>query len=101
MGWIRVADPGALAPGQCMSLYAEGKDLALYNVDGEYFCTDNSCPHRDGPLGEGDLEDGIVTCPWHAWQFDVRTGEALYNAGSCVRTYAVQLRDDGVYADLP
>jgi nitrite reductase (NADH) small subunit len=66
-----------LAPGTAKLVAVDGKDIALFNVDGTFYALDNECPHRGGPLGEGDLEGCIVTCPWHAWQYDVRTGESI------------------------
>jgi nitrite reductase (NADH) small subunit len=48
--------------------------LALFHVAGDFFVLDGVCPHQGGPLGKGSLCDHIVTCPWHGWQFDVRTG---------------------------
>jgi nitrite reductase (NADH) small subunit/3-phenylpropionate/trans-cinnamate dioxygenase ferredoxin subunit len=66
-----------VAPGTAKLVAVDGKDVALFNVDGTFYALDNECPHRGGPLGEGDLEGCIVTCPWHAWQYDVRTGESI------------------------
>ena len=66
-----------VAPGTGKLVTVEGKEIALFNVDGTFYALDNECPHRGGPLGEGDLEGCIVTCPWHAWQYDVRTGESI------------------------
>jgi len=66
-----------VAPGTAKLVAVDGKEIALFNVGGTFYALDNECPHRGGPLGEGDLEDCIVTCPWHAWQYDVRTGESI------------------------
>ena len=66
-----------LAPGSGKSLTIGGKDVAVFNVDGSFYAIDNTCPHRGGPLGEGELEGCAVTCPWHAWTFDLKTGESL------------------------
>jgi len=66
-----------VAPGTGKLVAVDGKEIALFNVDGTFYALDNECPHRGGPLGEGDLEGCIVTCPWHAWQYDVRTGESI------------------------
>ena len=66
-----------VAPGAAKLVAVDGKEIALFNVDGTFYALDNECPHRGGPLGEGDLEGCIVTCPWHAWQYDVRSGESI------------------------
>src|SRR5262249_25707073 len=66
-----------VAPGTAKLVAVDSKEIALFNVDGTFYALDNQCPHRGGPLGEGDLEGCIVTCPWHAWPYDVRTGESI------------------------
>ena len=49
-------------------------DVAIFDVAGELHAYENVCPHQGGPIGEGSIEDATVTCPWHAWCFDLRTG---------------------------
>jgi nitrite reductase/ring-hydroxylating ferredoxin subunit len=66
-----------VAPGSGKALSVGGKELAVFNVDGVFYAIDNTCPHRGGPLGEGELEGCAVTCPWHAWTFDLKSGESL------------------------
>jgi nitrite reductase/ring-hydroxylating ferredoxin subunit len=66
-----------IAPGTGKQLTVGGKDLAVFNVDGTFYALDNTCPHRGGPLAEGELEGCAVTCPWHAWTFDLKTGASL------------------------
>jgi NAD(P)H-dependent nitrite reductase small subunit len=100
MGFVKVAEASDLAPGSGMVVEAGNRELALFNVDGAFYCLDNLCPHRDGPLGEGDLEDDLVMCPWHAWQINVRTGEVLYNSQICVRTYPCKVEDGAVFVEV-
>ena len=67
-----------LAVGNCKTIeLPEGRELALYNVNGEFYATENFCPHKGAPLAAGTLCDHTIECDWHAWQFDVRTGECL------------------------
>ena len=54
-----------------------GRELALFNVNGEFYATGNFCPHKGAPLAEGMLCEHVIECEWHGWQFDVRTGECL------------------------
>ncbi|MBI2845140.1 MAG: Rieske 2Fe-2S domain-containing protein, partial [Chloroflexi bacterium] len=54
-----------------------GKDIALFNVNGQFFAIDDVCAHAGGPLSEGTLEGTTVTCPWHGSQYDVRSGQVL------------------------
>lgn len=100
MTFVKVADEADVLPGQSRIVEADGKELALFNVEGAFYCIDNECPHRYGPLGEGDLEDDVVTCPWHAWQVNVRTGEVLYTPGSCVETYPCKVEDGAVLVNI-
>lgn len=74
---LKTAD---LPAGQCRTVTANNVELALYNVDGKFYALRNECPHAGGPLGEGDLQGSTVTCPWHAWSFDVCTGKSVGKA---------------------
>jgi nitrite reductase/ring-hydroxylating ferredoxin subunit len=79
----------ALKPGTCARIALHnGDELAIYNVNGEYYATDNSCPHRGAPLSEGTICGDIVECALHGWQFDVRTGECL-TVSDRIKTYRV------------
>ena len=73
----------------------------LFNVDGVYHCIDNACPHRGGPLGEGDLEGRVVSCPWHAWRWDVTSGANTNNPAVRVAAYPVTVAEGGVFVELP
>lgn len=67
-----------LPAGTCKAVdLSEGRELALYNVHGEFYATDNFCPHKGAPLAEGNLCGHVIECDWHGWEFDVRNGECL------------------------
>jgi nitrite reductase (NADH) small subunit len=68
-----------------------GEEVALVRVDGQLHALQEACPHRGGPLSEGDLEGGLLHCPLHAWAFDVRTGSSPTHPGVRVRIYAVRI----------
>jgi nitrite reductase (NADH) small subunit len=97
----RVAGVDEIAQGQGRVIDVAGRTLALFNVDGTFYAIDNSCPHRGGPLGEGDVEDGIVLCPWHAWRWDVRTGRNANNPAVTVACYPVSVESGGVFVEVP
>jgi nitrite reductase/ring-hydroxylating ferredoxin subunit len=85
-----------LRPGTCTRTeLADGEELALYNVGGEFYATENSCPHHGAPLTEGILCGHIIECGWHGWQFDVRTGECL-TVTEKIRTYKVIAEEGGI-----
>jgi len=90
---ITVGRAETIPPGQCASVdLPNGLELALYNVDGEFYATSNFCPHRGAPLSEGRLCGHTIECALHGWQFDVRTGECL-TVTEPVESYAVIVED--------
>jgi nitrite reductase (NADH) small subunit len=72
-------------------------DVALVQVDGRLHAVQQACPHRGGPLSEGDQDGCLLYCPLHAWAFDVRTGASPTNPGACVRIYAVRVIGDEIH----
>jgi len=72
--WIRICSISDCPSGEAREFVVEQRMVALYHVDDEFFALDGICPHQGGPLGRGRLEGCVVTCPWHGWQFDVKTG---------------------------
>ena len=77
-----------------------GQEIAVFLVDGEVKAYDGLCPHLQGPLGEGYIEDGCVECPFHAWRFDLRTGAGLANPALRLRAFDVRVDDGDVIVDL-
>ena len=74
--FVRVCAQSELPqPGNVAEVAAGGRTLCVANVGGKICVLDGICPHEGGPLGEGTLEGGRVVCPWHAYAFDVQTGE--------------------------
>lgn len=72
---IRLANTKDIPEGGSIVVkLSDGREIAIFNVDGHFFALDNACPHMGGPLGEGCLEGHRVVCPWHGWEFDVRSG---------------------------
>jgi len=88
-----VCATGDLRPGASIRVeLPDGDELAVYNVDGEFYATENFCPHKGAPLSDGALCGHIVECGWHGWQFDVRSGECL-TVRDTLRTYEVFVED--------
>ena len=94
--FVKVANLSELAPGSAKMVEVSGKEIALFNVGGTIYALDNTCLHQGGPLGEGTLEGEVVTCPWHMWQYNVRTGEMLRNKEIRVSPYAVKVEGNDV-----
>lgn len=94
--FVTVANISDLPPGTCRTVEAEGRWIALFNVGGRIYATDNTCPHAGGPLGEGILSGEVVSCPWHGWRYNVRTGARLDNPDFSIPCFQVQLLDGQV-----
>ncbi len=75
--FIKVATTNELAPGQAKKVEVNGKTIALFNLGGSYHAIDDTCTHRGGPLSEGQVQEDVVTCPWHGAKFKVTSGEVL------------------------
>lgn len=78
----------------------EGREIALFKVDGKIFALSHICPHQGGPLAEGGVEGGVVTCPWHGWQFDVRTGVCTFNDSIKQETFKVEEKGEDIYVEV-
>jgi len=96
----KVATVSDLPEGQSVVVEVEGRTLAVFNVSGSYYAIDNACPHRGGPLGEGDLDGTVVSCPWHAWRWDVSTGANVNNPAVRVACFPVRVEGDAIVVDL-
>lgn len=98
-----VARVGDIPTGEGRAYVVEGRSIAVFHVDGQYTAIDDACPHMGASLADGYLEEGAVTCPWHAWRFCVRDGTWLDNPKSsiCQRTYEVRVEGDEIQVTLP
>lgn len=98
--WVRIAKVEECPPGQAREYVAEGRIVALFNVDGQWHALDGVCPHQGGPLGQGTLEGCIVTCPWHGWQFDVRSGQHQLSSNIRQPRFEARVEDGWILVDL-
>jgi nitrite reductase/ring-hydroxylating ferredoxin subunit len=76
------------------------KTIAVYHTAAGFFATDNTCPHRGGPLAEGDLMGNEIVCPWHLWGFDIATGVCNGNADIAIPTHEVQVDGERILVKL-
>jgi nitrite reductase (NADH) small subunit len=100
MAFVRAASKADIQAGTICDVQVGETSVALANVAGKFCAISSICPHQGGPLGEGELEGQIVTCPWHNWQFDVTTGKVAQTTNIGVQTYPVEVRGDDVYIDV-
>ena len=99
MAFLRAAKKDEIPAGTIREFQVNGTTLALANVAGKFYAINNTCLHRGGPLGQGELEDNVVTCPWHGWQYDVTSGKVTMNPSVGVRCYAVEVRGEDIFVD--
>jgi nitrite reductase (NADH) small subunit len=93
---VTVARVEDAPPGTARVVKAGDRELALFNVDGEFYATQGQCLHLKGPLGDGEFEGSVITCPWHGWQYDVRTGENEFDRALQMETFEVVVEDGEV-----
>ncbi len=98
--FVTVARADELSPGECRVVIVENIEVALINREGSFFAVDNVCPHQGGPLGEGDVEGDAVVCPWHAWKFNLSTGQKTNNPELKVTIYPVRVENGEVKVSL-
>jgi nitrite reductase/ring-hydroxylating ferredoxin subunit len=91
--FVKLATLDELPPGSSKEVEHAGRIYALFNVGGVISAIDGICPHQGGPLAEGLVEETVVTCPWHGWQFDVRTGKTP--VGSRVKQAVYEVKVEG------
>ena len=89
-----------ISAGSCKTITVGEREIVVYNVDGEFFATSNICVHQGGPLGDGLLDGATIVCPWHAWPFDVRTGESLFDPGRKLDCFRVTVEGDDVVIEV-
>ena len=98
---VLLGEAAEFGAGEGRVVEADGRTLALFNVDGAFYALDNDCSHRGGPLGEGDLDGKVVVCPWHAWRWDVTTGSNANNPALKMACYPVSVDGGRVFVELP
>jgi len=102
-----------IQPGDSTIVELDGLSVGVFNIDGEYYALNNVCPHQLAPLCEGNLTGfvtaeevdaetyqyerpgEIITCPWHNWEFDIKTGESVFNPHLRTRTYNIEVETAG------
>ena len=96
-----LCEAASLSEGTCRSFIVEGRRIALYNVGGVFYATQDFCRHKGGSLGRGTLDGSIVTCPLHGWKFNVETGKCLTHTHcKALQLYSISVEDGGVAVEL-
>jgi nitrite reductase (NADH) small subunit len=94
--WIHIANTSDIPAGEAREFVAAGRMVALFHAEGQFYALDGICPHQGGPLGKGVLSGCTITCPWHGWQYDVRTGRHLSIESLVQPQLQVQVRGEEI-----
>jgi len=100
--WVRVAAIGEIPAGRAKTVEIDGTPIAIFHAkDGALHALDGTCPHEDGPLGHGVIVRDVVVCPWHGFNFDLRTGACRVAPDLAVRVYPTRIDGGDVQVELP
>jgi len=94
--FVKVAQTSEIPAGQGKCVEVNGKRIAIFNVDGTFYAMDDVCQHQGGPLGEGELNGKIVTCPWHGWEYDVTSGINTFDTDTKQEQFEVQVNGNDI-----
>jgi len=97
--FVEVCKTSDIPKGEGRVFTVKDIGVAVFNKDGKFHAINNKCPHEGGSLGEGFLDEKIITCPLHAWQFDIGTGKCQ-NSDCCIEVYKVKLENNKVMVSL-
>lgn len=100
--WIEVAPCEELRDGAIYKVEHGDRVVAVVKLDEEYYALDGVCGHAGGPLcsGEVDREGKILACPWHGWEYDITTGQCLFDDSLKQKMYPLEVRDGHVFVDI-
>jgi nitrite reductase (NADH) small subunit len=101
MPLVRVGKVSGLPPDSVRECMVAEYPYAICNVGGAIRVLSGICLHAGGPLGQGQIHDGRVVCPYHLWEFDCFTGEYDYDSTKRIATYEVKVEGDDILIEVP
>jgi nitrite reductase (NADH) small subunit len=99
MAFVRAARKDEIPVGSIREFQVDGLTVAIANVGNKFYAINNTCLHRGGPLGQGELHGTAVTCPWHGWQYDVTSGKLIVNQAVAVKAYLIEVRGEDLWIE--
>jgi nitrite reductase (NADH) small subunit len=99
MAFVKVGSLSSLPLGSVTEVTLGKNSYAICNVNGELHALEGICPHAGGPIGEGNVQDNLVVCPWHEWSYDCRTGENDFDPSVKLAVFPVKAEGDDLLID--
>ena len=101
--WVRVTPCDNIPPREGREVVMGGRHIAVFNLGGRFFATDNRCPHKGGPLCDGIVTGAAVVCPLHAWKVNLATGtvERPEGVNGCVQIYPLRVENEVILLGVP
>ena len=96
MNWVAVTEVENVPLREGRAVRVGDDEIAIFNLGDRFLACENACPHRGGPLAEGDLMGNEIVCPWHLWGFDVTSGACTGDPSICIPAYEVRVEDERV-----
>jgi len=97
--FVKVADLKDVPEGTPKAVKVGGRSIALFQHQGSFYATDNQCPHMGYPLTRGRVRNGVLTCDWHGWSYDMKGGGCFTGGCDDLETFGVEVRDGAIYVD--
>ncbi len=94
---ILMGKMSSLSPGQAIEKSIMARRIAVFNENGTLYGVESDCKHMRASLAKGGVEHGVLTCNWHGWKYDLRTGKCLTTEGFKLKLYEVEVEGDEIY----
>lgn len=97
---VKIASVDDVPEGSAIMTEVSGVMIAVFNINGEIYAIENTCPHRGSSLADGFIDGKTVTCSNHDWKFDLETGQGIMPPSQGIKTYPVDIRDNDIYVEV-
>jgi nitrite reductase (NADH) small subunit len=94
--FVVVGNVGDFVSGQGKMVVVHGRHVALFRLGDEFYALDNMCLHRGGPLCDGLIDSDVVTCPWHGWSYEIKTGTMVQDPRVGVSKHEVKIEEGAI-----
>lgn len=98
--FVKVAKKSEIPSETGKYVEVKGREIALFKIEDKVYAIDHICAHQGGPLAEGGTDGAVVTCPWHGWQYDVKTGECTLNPSVKQETFPVKEEGEDIFVQI-